>query len=48
MISNGDGNPNKALDSDGNGIPDFLQPNNTHPNDDLVIYNAVILDGPNP
>ncbi|MFK7833607.1 MAG: DUF6252 family protein [Winogradskyella sp.] len=24
---NGDGNPNDALDTDGNGVPDYLQPN---------------------
>jgi len=43
---NGDRNPDDALDSDKNGIPDYLQPNSTS-NDDLIIYNAVAPDGGN-
>ena len=48
---NGNGNPNDAFDSNGNGIPDYLEFNNFNPNsdDELEIFNLVTpgADGDN-
>lgn len=50
-LSNGDeygNNPTDPLDSDGDGTPDFLEPNNYKPSeDDLEIYNLVTPNGDN-
>ena len=39
--------PDDAFDSDGNGIPDYLQPNNgdSTSDDDLEIFNALSPNG---
>ncbi|WP_264549478.1 gliding motility-associated C-terminal domain-containing protein [Flavobacterium sp. N2820] len=43
---NGDGNPDDAFDSDGDGIPDYLEFNNHQPSsDDLEIFNLVTPNG---
>ncbi|WP_046759269.1 gliding motility-associated C-terminal domain-containing protein, partial [Kordia jejudonensis] len=43
---NGDGDNSDALDSNGNGIPDYLEVNNSTPSvDDLEIFNAVTPNG---
>ena len=40
--------PTDPLDSDGDGVPDFLEPNNHQPSeDDLEIYNLVTPNGDN-
>ncbi len=44
---NGDMVPDDAFDSDGDGIPDYLEPNNFDPNaeDDIEVFNAVTPNG---
>ncbi len=44
---NGDGNSGTPLDSDGDGTPDHLEPNNTDPNteDNLEVFNVVTPNG---
>ena len=44
---NGDGNPTDAIDTDRNGIPDFLEPNNADPTeeDGIEVFNGLTPNG---
>jgi len=48
ITSNGDGNPEDAMDSDGDGVPDFIEINNPIITDDVVeVFNTISPNGDN-